>query len=76
MNNLGKEIILKGISQKGKNKIKINGEKWIVFAKTDTILFSPNDKGPWIFISPINKTHTDKASMWIKLNNDENFVIL
>jgi hypothetical protein len=76
MSFLGKEIILKGISQKGKNKIKNFGEKWIVFAETDTILFSPKNHGPWLYVTPFSKNYEDKSSEWIRVTGDENFAIL
>ena len=76
MTFLGKEILIKGISPKGKQKIKTFGEKWIVFAETDTILFSPNNYGPWLYISPIGKNFNDKSSMWIHSTNDKDFSIL
>lgn len=39
MSLLGKQIKLKGISQKGKNRVREHGSDWIVFAETDRVLF-------------------------------------
>lgn len=75
MSLLGKKIILKGISQKGKNRIKENSSQWIVLAETDSVLFSPNAHGPWLFIAPIGKDQHDKASRWIKVTGDVDFLI-
>ena len=76
MSLLGKRIQLVGISQKGKNRIREQGPIWTVFAETNTVLFSPNEKGPWLFVSPEGKTHSDKASRWIRLYDDKDFSII
>lgn len=75
MSLLGKQIKLIGLSQKGKNRIRENGNEWQVLAETNVVLFSPNKQGPWLFITPINQTQDSKASRWIHLETDENFKI-
>jgi hypothetical protein len=52
---LGKKIRLKGKSQKGKNRIREQGETWCVFAVTDHVLFNKGVAGPWLFVSPEGK---------------------
>jgi len=76
MSLLGKKIQLRGISQKGKNRVRELGTMWIVFAECDFVLFAPNEKGPWLFISPENRAHSDKASRWIRTTNDIDFCII
>lgn len=75
MTLLGKMIHLKGISQKGKNRIRENNNQWVVLAETDTVLFSPSEKGPWLFVTPKGKDQNNKAARWIKQINDVDFLI-
>lgn len=75
MNYLGKTIRLVGVSQRGINRVRKYGNMWNVFAETDTILFAPNDHGPWIFVSPIGKDQNHVACHWVRTNNDVNFKI-
>lgn len=72
---LGKEIQLKGLSQKGKNRIREHGERWIVLAETDRVLFSPGKEGPWLFVAPAGKGQDDKASRWVRVNGDADFSV-
>jgi hypothetical protein len=75
MSLLGKKIILKGISQKGKNRVREQGDRWTVLAETNRLLFAPNDNGPWLFIAPKGMTHDDNASRWIRGMDDKDFSI-
>jgi hypothetical protein len=75
MAHLGKTIQLKGISNKGKNRIKEHSNQWTVLAETETVLFAPSQKGPWLFVTPKGRDQNDKASRWIKLEGDPDFVI-
>lgn len=72
---LGKEIILKGISQKGKNRVREHGDRWTVTAETDRVLFAPEKKGPWVFITPVGKVWDDKASRWVRVDDDADFSV-
>ena len=76
MSILGKKIKLQGITQKGKNRIREHGNDWWIIAETDSILFSPNLKGPWLFIAPINQTQDSKASRWVKADQDLDFKVV
>ena len=76
MSLLGKKIKLKGITQKGKNRIRENGDEWNVFAETDRVLFAPNQTGQWLFIAPIGKDQDHKASRWIRFLEDPDFDIV
>lgn len=72
---LGKEIKLTGITQKGKNRIRENGSVWVVLAEVERVLFQPDKPGPWLFVSPPGKSQDDRASRWIHLKNDTDFVV-
>ena len=74
MSLLGKKIFLKGISQKGKNRIRTHGEWWTVFAETDKIIFSV-EPGPWIFVAPYAEPHTHKAARWVHATKDVDFEV-
>lgn len=76
MTHLGKNIQLKGLSQRGKNRIREHGNVWTVLAETDHVLFSPNDSSLWLFIVPIGGSQNDKASRWIRFENDKDFTIV
>ena len=76
MSLLGTKIKLKGITQKGKNRIRENGDEWTVFAETDHVLFAPNQIGQWLFIAPIGKDQDHKASRWINGIGDLDFDIV
>lgn len=75
MSLLGKTIQLKGLSQKGKNRIRENSNQWTVLAETDRVLFAPNGVGPWLFIAPVGKDQNHKSSRWIKVAGDLDFLI-
>ncbi len=75
MSLLGKTIKLKGISQKGKNRIRQVGDDWIVFAVTEHILFAPTKSGPWLFISPKGTDHNSKSARWIREYDDPDFEV-
>jgi len=75
MTLLGKTIQLTGISQKGKNRVRENGNLWMVLAETDRVLFAPNQQGPWLFIVPVGRDQDDKAGRWIKTAGDTDFVV-
>jgi hypothetical protein len=72
---LGKEIILKGLSQKGKNRVRDHGERWVVLAETDRVLFAPDKTGPWVFVAPTGKGQDDKASRWVRVVGDADFSV-
>lgn len=76
MSFLGKKIRLKGISQRGKNRVREQGDTWVVFAETDRILFAPNEIGPWLFVAPTGKNQNDKASRWVRIQNDLDFEVV
>ena len=65
-------LILKGKTQKGKNRVRELGEAWRVLETTDSVVFSPQS-GPWAMIVPINGDQ-DKAR-WVHLSNDADFEV-
>ena len=72
---LGKQVKLKGITQKGKNRIREHGDRWMVLAETDHVLFFPQWKGTWLFVAPIGCGQEDKASRWVRANEDIDFSV-
>jgi len=76
MTLLGKQIQLKGLSQKGKNRIREYGDRWTVFAETDRVLFAPSELGPWLFISPRGSDQNDGAARWIRATGDTDFFVI
>ena len=73
---LGKTVQLKGISQKGKNRIREHGDRWTVLAETDQVLFAPSTTGPWLFLAPLGLGQDDKASRWVRASGDSDFMVL
>lgn len=76
MTLLGKQIQLKGLSQKGKNRVRDHGDRWTVLAETERVLFAPNLPGPWLFIAPHGLGQNDKASRWVRAVGDTDFVVV
>jgi len=76
MTLLGKQIHLKGLTQKGKNRVREHGDRWTVLAETDHVLFSPDTQGPWLFIAPPGQNQNDKASRWIRAAGDSDFFVI
>jgi hypothetical protein len=74
MTLLGKTIQLKGLSQKGKNRVRDHNNQWIVLAETDKVLFNPQH-GPWLFVSPVGCDQNHKASRWLRAIGDPDFLI-
>lgn len=73
---LGKTVQLKGISQKGKNRVREHGDRWTVLAETDKVLFSPSTNGPWLFVAPLGLGQNDKASRWVRAAGDLDFTVV
>ena len=76
MSLLGKQVQLKGISQKGKNRVRDHGDRWTVLAETDHVLFAPSSHGPWLFLAPLGLGQNDKASRWVRASNDADFTVI
>jgi hypothetical protein len=74
MSILGKQVRLKGLTQKGKNRCRENGDLWTVYAETDRVLFNPAP-GPWLYIAPYSGDQTHKASRWVHATSDVDFTI-
>jgi len=73
---LGKIVQLKGISQKGKNRVRDHGDRWTVLAETDKVLFAPSTSGPWLFLAPLGLGQDDKASRWVRASGDTDFNVI
>ena len=76
MNTVGSIIRLRGKTAKGKNRITKYGELWFVLAETNTLLFSGNINGPWIFVTPSGRMMNDPAARWIHELSDVDFEII
>ena len=76
MSLLGKQIQLKGLSQKGKNRVREHGDRWTVLAETDVVLFAPSNHGPWLFVAPVGRDQNDKASRWVRSTDDSDFIVI
>lgn len=76
MSLLGKTIQLKGITQKGKNRVREIGDRWTVLAEADVVLFAPKEHGPWLFVSPMGCDQSHKASRWVRANGDTDFTVI
>jgi len=64
-------VILKGKTQKGKNRIRELGSEWVLERTANTVLFDARP-GPWGFVSPVS--NPDNAR-WIHLQHDNDFDI-
>lgn len=70
----GTEIVLKGKTQKGKNRIREIGEKWVVVRIDKSVLFS-NQEGPWMLVRPHGDKNNSRAR-WVHPKRDENFEVV
>lgn len=70
---VGARLFLTGKTGKGKNRVRENGQEWVVLQVTGTVLFD-NRGGPWLFVNPTSRTDTDK-SRWIHSTDDKDFVV-
>ena len=66
-------IILKGITQKGKNRVREQGTEWVIEKMQDKVVFS-QELGPWWLIRPI--TGFETASRWIRNTVDKDFEVV
>lgn len=75
---------LAGLSKRGKQIIKQDGERWECLAQLDTVLFS-DKKGPWLHLEPvgalriattIREAREDSKSRWVHSLTDENFKVM
>lgn len=67
-------MILKGLTQKGKNRIRELGNEWEIVRETDSVGFS-SEKGPWLLITPVTSYNVDH-DRWIHGKQDKDFEIL
>jgi len=67
------KFVLKGKSQKGKNRVREFGDTWIVLQESDTVLFS-DKKGPWFFVA--YERDMFRSQRWIHKTEDIDFEIL
>ena len=66
-----RKVKLTGKSALGKNRIRENGNIWVVTGTADRVHFSTKP-GLWLNVQPEGKP--DKAR-WVNLRDDENFTV-
>lgn len=71
---IGDEIILRGKSHKGKNRIKEQGELWVIEQTSMSVGFSTPGAGPFLFIKALSG-HKDGVR-WVASINDRDFEIV
>lgn len=62
---VGNLVLVEPISQKGKNRIREQGNTFFVQKKEDTVPFSPKT-GPWFLLGAKNPNH----GRWVHLTDD------
>lgn len=68
-------ITLLGLTKKGKQRIKEHGPHWRVVKKLAKVLFS-SEPGPWLLITPADRSDDCDASRWINQLSDKDFKIM
>lgn len=68
-------ITLVGLTKKGKQRIKEHGAHWRVVKKLDKVNFS-TEPGPWILVTPSNRSDDCDASRWIHQLSDKDFKLM
>lgn len=68
----GDILIIEGISQKGKNRVKELGKEWHILNITDKVLFS-SEKTDWILVTPAVNSCKFR---WMKKVGDSDFRIV
>jgi hypothetical protein len=69
------ELVLRGKSQKGKNRIRELGNLWVVDRITESVRFPTTGTGPFLMIHPVDGDF-DKHARWVATRNDPDFQIL
>jgi len=67
---LNKKVIIGARSAKAKQRLKRDGDKWVVRKVEDKIQFSQK-KGPWLLIDNGNPN----ASRWVHAHIDDHFLV-
>ena len=74
------QILIKGVSQKGKQRLREWGTSCLIMRESETVLFS-TESCRWLYILPVdvptsNCREPQDGSRWIKAINDKDFKIL
>lgn len=73
---MAKMLHVKGISAKGKQRVKQWGDEWVILRETQQVLFDQKE-GPWYFIQAASDiTEAGKSTRWIHSEADLHFHIL
>ena len=70
--NIGDIVIVEGISQKGKNRVRELGNEWKVIKVSQNVLFS-QEKCDWVLVAP---SFDSPKFRWVKKFGDDDFRIL
>lgn len=69
----GEIVQLKAKSKHAKDRIHQQGDKWLIEAITESVLFD-SKKGIWLGLSAISKH--DMGFRWVHLTDDEHFEVI
>lgn len=70
---MAKFAIVKGISEKGQQKIKQWGDEWVILCERQFVMFNHKD-GPWYFIqASTDMTETGESTCWVHGKDDPDF---
>lgn len=70
-----KKIVLKGISQRGKNRIRENGQNWLIVGERDSVAFAVGRGAQWN-VRPAMTPEFPGRDRWIAKKNDPDFEIV
>lgn len=66
-------MLLKGKTQKGKNRIRELGSRWTLLRTEPSVLFS-SEPGPWWLVAPAGGP--EEKSRWVHPERDRDFQVL
>jgi len=71
-----KKIELKGITSKGKQRVKRDGSEWYVVREEDSVAFS-TEHGPWLLIdvAHVPDSNISNVARWVHKTNDKDFKV-
>jgi len=70
----GTRIILTAKTEKAEQILKKVGETWVFLEQKKNVGFTTKD-GPWMYITPENRTTIGDYSRWVHAFEDKNFKV-
>lgn len=70
---MSEQVTLRGLTAKGKQRVKQWGERWVILKKKDKVSFSDLN-GDWLFVQAVGDT-SDSSSRWVNLTSDKDFEV-